>query len=321
MSKRAQIFEAFCVELDEVISITKARRAYFSMPEPRVRFRFLCANRSCLLLELPPKITGVNYSSLPTDTYRAAHFRDPGETHADDCPWQSAEASKDGSTPPPGESHEDTNSREAKRKLHDYIDEFDPTPGKASTVPKRPSDIAESPITEDVSKQRSGRNNSYTNRNNTSSFERLVEYYRNAQKDLTPHEFYALRLKVAGMGVMPLVSYFPSVSRALPEQPMRVIHGGAKLDVRKDTGFMLWFYDRVDNKKVYLRVSGQEMDEYRFHGFFNEILSHDRADYFKVFALGRLVLSATGKSYRLEVGHLRYLTLFAVQRKNKSRSK
>jgi hypothetical protein len=70
MPERIRIIEAFCVELDDVISITKARRAYFSMPEPRARFKFLCANEACLELEQPPKITGVNYSSLPADTYR-----------------------------------------------------------------------------------------------------------------------------------------------------------------------------------------------------------------------------------------------------------
>lgn len=77
---------------------------------------------------------------------------------------------------------------------------------------------------------------------------------------------------------------------------------------------MLWFIDRVNGKGVYLRVTSDEMDAYRFRGFFNYTLAQQDADYFRIFALGNLVLSETGKSYRLVPQDLNHLTLFAAKK-------
>ena len=312
MPAKIVISEAYCVELEDIVSISEARRAYFSLPTPRARFTFQCSYSECLALKKPPTITGVNYASLPEETYRAAHFRDPGVGHVEGCPWQDDE---------PAASDNDrgceasVKDREAKRRLHDFIDEFDAT----SVKPKGGTDVAVDAGTEPVTRQGQGRSgvakgNSFTNRNRTSSFVRLVEYYRNAHKDLTASEFFALRLKVVGEGEMPLTSYFPNVSKANPNLPPRVIQGGARLEPRKGSGFMLWFIGRVDGKGVYLRVTSEQMDKYRFRGFFNDTLAQEDADYYRVFGLGRLVLSETGKSYRLEVEDLNHLTIFAAKK-------
>ncbi|WP_010212546.1 hypothetical protein [Pseudomonas sp. R81] len=312
MPAKIVISEAYCVELEEIVSISEARRAYFSLPTPRVRFTFQCTYSECLALKKPPTITGVNYASLPEDTYRAAHFRDPGVGHVEGCPWQDDEpAASDGNQS--GEAS--TKDREAKGKLHDFIDEFDGTSVKQKAV----AGVAGDAGTESTKRQGQGRRgvakgNSFTNRNSTSSFVRLVEYYRNAYKDLSPSEFFALRLKVVGEGEMSLTSYFPNVSRANPDLPPRVIQGGARLEPRKGRGFMLWFIGRVDGKGVYLRVTSEVMDKYRFRGFFNDTLAQEDADYFRVFGLGRLLLSDSGKSYRLEVEDLNHLTIFAAKK-------
>ncbi len=83
MPGQIRINDAYCVELGGTVSITEARRAYFSLSSPWPRFTFQCPDSGCLALDEPPTITGVNYSSLPTDTYTAAHFRDPGVGHAE----------------------------------------------------------------------------------------------------------------------------------------------------------------------------------------------------------------------------------------------
>ncbi len=311
MSGQIRINEAYCVELGRTVSITEARRAYFSLPAPRARFTFQCPDSGCLALDEPPTITGVNYSSLPTDTYRAAHFRDPGVGHAVDCPWQADEATTD--IAPASEA--ETKDREAKRKLHDFINEFDPAPAGRQVGTQ---DLGGADTDRLAQNRRGdmgvGKGESFTNRNRTKSFERLVEYYRNAA-ELDKEEFFSLQLKVAGEGEMPLISYFPNVSKARPGQPKRVIHGGARLEPRKDAGFMLWFMDRIDGKGFYLKVTDQEMEAYRFRGYFNDTLAQETADYFRIFALGRVVLSETGKSYRLEVQDLNHLTLYAVTKK------
>ncbi|SDX68248.1 hypothetical protein SAMN05444064_13141 [Pseudomonas syringae] len=313
MPAKIRITEAYCVELKATLSITEARRAYFSLPEPRARFTFQCSYSACLALEKPPTITGVNYASLPADTYKAAHFRDPAEGHVHGCPWQGEEPGANGLTQA---SEAQSKDEEAKRKLHDYINEFDPSPSKPKPDPGTQKGTCEDASAHGDRDQRGvAKGDSFSNRNRTSSFERLVECYRNAHKDLKPHEFFALRLKVAGEGEMALISYFPNVSKADPAMPARVIQGGARLEPRKGgRGFMLWFIGRVGGKGVYLKVTSEEMDAYRFREFFNNTLSQQDADYFRVFALGNLVLSETGKSYRLVPQDLNYLTLFAAKK-------
>ena len=312
MPAKIVISEAYCVELEDIVSISEARRAYFSLSTPRARFTFQCSYSECLALKKPPTITGVNYASLPEETYRAAHFRDPGVGHAEGCPWQDDEpAASDDDRGDEGS----VKDREAKRKLHDFIDEFEGTSVKSKVEASVAVDDATQPATHQRQSRRGvAKGNSFTNRNRTSSFERLVEYYRNAHKELTTSEFFALRLTVVGEGVMPLTSYFPNVSKANPDLPPRVIQGGARLEPRKGRGFMLWFIGRVEGKGVYLRVTSEEMDKYRFRGFFNDTLAQEDADYFRVFGLGRLVLSDTGKSYRLEVEDLNHLTIFAAKK-------
>ena len=313
MPAKIQVSEAYCVELGEVVSISDARRAYFSQSEPRARYTFQCSYADCLALAKPPTITAVNYASLPQDTYRAAHFRDPGVGHVPGCHWQGEEPDVSDQGLGGEAAHKD---REAKRKLHDFINEFDPTIVKPKDG-KGVSGSAGSNPAQGRGQGRSGvaKGSSFSTRNRTSSFERLVEYYRNAHKDLSSNEFFGLQLKVTGEGEMPLISYFPNISKAAPGSPNRVIHGGARLEPRKGNGFMFWFIDRVDGKGVYLKVTSQEMDAYRFRGFFNDILAQDDADYLRVFGLGRLVLSETGKSYRLEIDDLNRLTIFAVKKK------
>ncbi|MCK9712315.1 ATPase [Pseudomonas syringae pv. syringae] len=311
MPGQIRINEAYCVELGRTVSITEARRAYFSLAAPRARFTFQCPDSGCLALDEPPTITGVNYASLPTDTYRAAHFRDPGVGHAPDCPWQADESTTDHTCATAAEIKD----REAKRKLHDFINEFDPTAlGKHVDTHQAPGADAGRSAQDRRGHEGVSKGESFTNRNRTKSFERLVEYYRNAA-ELDKEEFFSLQLKVAGEGEMSLISYFPNVSKARPGQAMRVIHGGARLEPRKGAGFMLWFIGKLDGKGVYLKVTNQEMEAYRFRGFFNDTLAQGTADYFRIFALGRVVLSETGKSYRLEVQDLNHLSLYAVTKK------
>ena len=86
MSAIESILEAYCVELDEVINIEEAHDAFFSQNEPRKRFNFLCSDEQCRLLDIPPKITGVNYSSEFFEN--APHFRrNQKDIHSEECIW------------------------------------------------------------------------------------------------------------------------------------------------------------------------------------------------------------------------------------------
>ena len=61
-----KIQRAYCVELDEIVSIDTARREYFSLlPNRRIRFNFLCSDQLCRFHnENGVRVTGVNYNKL-----------------------------------------------------------------------------------------------------------------------------------------------------------------------------------------------------------------------------------------------------------------
>lgn len=86
MSAIESILEAYCIELDEVINIEEAHDAFFSQNEPRKRFNFLCSDEQCRLLDIPPKITAVNYGSNFFE--RKPHFRrNNNYKHSENCIW------------------------------------------------------------------------------------------------------------------------------------------------------------------------------------------------------------------------------------------
>ena len=265
MSTRTSITRAYCVQLGEVLSIAEARRAFFSLPEPRSRFDFLCSNETCRDLATKAKITAVNYDKQPNDTYRAAHFRENNNyIHAPDCEWMIDEGAEEVDGKLPGETDSDAFLRRARRKLHDYIDVFEPPSvqeaegGSAGATPDGGA-VEGRGRSEGIER---GEKQSRSHR--TSSLERLVECYRQARQELSADEFKAMKLRVVGEGEMPLSWFFKSISYAKLGASSRVLHGGASLVGRYGAGFKLRFYDRLDGKLVFLYVSKEQMGEYRF---------------------------------------------------------
>ncbi|MGK8705215.1 ATPase [Metapseudomonas otitidis] len=317
MPSKAPITRAYCVQLDEVLSIAEARRAYFSLPEPRNRFDFLCSNPACRALGT--KVTAANYDKQPNETYKAAHFREnPHSPHAPDCEWMRTEE-EDAEGRLPGESEAEARLRQARRKLHDYIDVFEPlaerpaagqepaaaTKPAPNPAPAKPQEGADTP------RQRASANQ------RTSSLERLVECYRQARLELSDEDFKAMRLRVVGEGEMPLAAYFKAIRYARLGNANRVLQGGALLVDRYGSGFKLKFYDRIDNKPVFLYIAKEQMDAYRFRGYLDSLL-REEVDYFRVFAMGELALSPSGKSIDLKVADLRQLVLIPGMKKKAS---
>lgn len=313
---RTPITRAYCVQLGEVLSIAEARRAFFSLPEPRSRFRFLCSNETCRDLAIKAEVTAVNYDKRPNDTYRIAHFREnPKYDHAPDCEWMIDEDAEEVDGKLPGETDGEAFLRKARRKLHDYIDVFDPTAeqekeGGSPGGTNGGSDVPGGSRGEGI-----GRGKKVSRSHKTSSLERLVECYRQARLELSEEEFKAMKLKIVGEGEIPLSWYFKSIAYAKVGGSSRVIHGGASLVRRygagndQDLGFKLRFFDWVDKKPVFLYVSKEQMSEYRFRRYLDGILRQPDADYFRVFALGELSLAPKGTSINLEISDLKQLVL------------
>lgn len=316
MSTRTSITRAYCVQLGEVISIAEARRAFFSLPEPRSRFNFLCSNETCRNLATKAKITAVNYDKQPNDTYRSAHFREnTNYTHAPDCEWMIDEDAEEVDGKLPGETEGDAFLRRARRKLHDYIDVFEPVPKKEAEGGSTGGTPDGGAVEGRGQSEGRGRGEKKSRSHRTSSLERLVECYRQARQELTADEFKAMKLRVVGEGEMPLAWFFKSIPYAKLGASNRVLHGGASLVGRYGAGFKLRFYDRLDGKLVFLYASKEQMAEYRFQRYLDGLLKQEDADYFRVFALGELALSPTGKSIDLQISDLKQLVLIPGQKK------
>ncbi|OUM06994.1 ATPase [Pseudomonas syringae] len=313
MKPSKPITRAFCVELQQELSIAAARREYFSQEPPRKRFEFLCSNEACRVLGA--KVTGVRYDVKPQDnpTFVAAHFRaNPHYDHHPDCEWVD-EAADEKQEDPVEETDVQTRLRKAKRKLDDYIDIFDPTikdpakdkSGVEKAGTRAPQPPAANPPTDTTTPKAPRYSETRTN-----NLERLVDSYRQAKAELSLDDFKLLKLKIPGQGELSLRSYFRHIKYAQLGDNERVLFGGGLIEQRYGLGFKFKFFDRLEGKLVTLYVSPAQMQAYRSSRYISELLSHaDNVKFFTVYALGTLTQSPSGKSYSVEVDDLRHLAI------------
>ena len=313
MKTSKTITRAFCVELQRELSITAARREYFSLEPPRQRFEFLCSNEACRALGA--KITGVRYDVKPQDnpTFVAAHFRaNPHYEHDPGCEWVDSDADEQAPAPA-NETEGEARLRKARRKLDDYIDVFDPTnrtPNKDKENPRTPDVEGKArPEQMPTVAERATSATPIRSETRTSNLERLVDAYRQAKAQLIPEDFNLLKLRVPGQGELTLRSYFRHIKYAQLGDNARIIYGGGLVE-RYGQGFKFKFFDRLNSKLVTLYVSPAQMQAYRSSRYLSELLSHAaEVKFFTVYALGKLVESPSGKSVSVEVEDLRHLAI------------
>lgn len=313
MKTSKTITRAFCVELQRELSITAARREYFSLEPPRQRFEFLCSSEACRALGA--KITGVRYDVKPQDnpTFVAAHFRaNPHYEHDPTCEWVDVDAEEQAPAPA-NETEGEARLRKARRKLDDYIDVFDPTirtPAKdKETVTARQAIVEANSGPERAAEEKVPSATPVRSETRTSNLERLVDAYRQAKAQLEAQDFNLLKLRVPGQGEMTLRSYFRHIKYAQVGDSGRIVYGGGLVE-RYGAGFKFKFFDRLNGKQVTLYVSPAQMQAYRSSRYLGELLSHaDEVKFFTLYALGKLVQSPSGKSVSVEVEDLRHLAI------------
>lgn len=313
MKANKSITRAFCVELQEELSIAAARREYFSREEPRQRFEFLCSTEACR--KLGAKITGVRYDVKPQDnpTFVSAHFRaNPHYEHHADCEWIDEDSQDEQLASDAVETEPQTRVRKAKRKLDDYIDVFDPTLKKTTRQKLGPID-AVTPELSSTGIDQPEPVPSITQRprseTRTNNLERLVDSYRQAKAQLALEDFKLLTLKIPGQGELPLRSYFRHIKYAQLGDNGRVLFGGGLVE-RYGLGFRFRFFDRLDAKLVTLYVSPAQMKAYRSSRYISELLSHaDEVKFFTIYVLGEVSASPSGKSISVQVEDLRHLVV------------
>jgi len=320
MKTSRSITRAFCVELQQELSIVAARREYFSQEPPRTRFSFLCSSEACRAQAV--KITGVRYDVKPQEnpTFVAAHFRaNPNYEHHADCEWvDETDAAEE--KPAADETEAQTLLRKVKRKLDDYIDVFDPVPKervKSEPSADKPDKVRDEKPAH-VAPASDTPKGKQTTENRTNNLERLVDSFRQAQAQLSKEEFALLTLRIPGQGEVSLRSYFRHIKYAQPGDDKRVLYGGGLVE-RYGTGFKFKFFDRLQGKRVTLYVSPAQMQAYRSSRYISELLSHaDEVRFFTLFALGTLALSPSGKSISVEIEDLRHLAIVLGPAKEQS---
>ncbi|MBX8497489.1 ATPase [Pseudomonas cichorii] len=313
MKPSKTITRAFCVELQQELSITAARREYFSQELPRSRFEFLCSSEACRALGA--KVTGVRYDVKPQDnpTFVAAHFRaNPHYDHHASCEWVEEEAGEDQEEPEVEETDPQARIRKVKRKLDDYIDVFDPVikdPVKEKAGPDKAGPRVPKPANDSPAPEASTPAAPRYSETRTNNLERLVDSFRQAKAQLSPDDFKLLTLKIPGQGELSLRSYFRHIKYAQTGDNGRVLYGGGLVE-RYGLGFKFKFFDRLEAKLVTLYVSPAQMQAYRSSRYITELLSHaDDVKFFTVYALGNVVKSPSGKSFSVEVDDLRHLAI------------
>ncbi|MBX8490323.1 ATPase [Pseudomonas cichorii] len=313
MKPSKTITRAFCVELQQELSITAARREYFSQEPPRSRFEFLCSSEACRALGA--KVTGVRYDVKPQDnpTFVAAHFRaNPHYDHHASCEWVEEEAGEAKEEPEVEETDPQARIRKVKRKLDDYIDVFDPVikdPVKEKADPDKAGPRAPKPANDSPAAEASTPAAPRYSETRTNNLERLVDSFRQAKAQLSPEDFKLLTLKIPGQGELSLRSYFRHIKYAQAGDNGRVLYGGGLVE-RYGLGFKFKFFDRLEAKLVTLYVSPAQMQAYRSSRYITELLSHaDEVKFFTVYALGNVVKSPSGKSFSVEVDDLRHLAI------------
>jgi hypothetical protein len=308
MKTSRTITRAFCVELEQELSIVAARREYFSQEPPRARFSFLCSSEPCRANGV--KITGVRYDVKPQEhpTFVAAHYRaNPNYEHHPDCEWVDADVA----LPLADETEAEGALRKLKRKLDDYIDVFDPTLKERpkQTAPRDKPDTYSPEEADAASPSTAMLEAKQDKQNRTNNLERLVDSFRQAQATLTKEELALLTLRVPGQGEMSLRAYFRHIKFAQLNDERRVLYGGGLVE-RYGIGFKFKFFDRLQGKLVTLYVSPAQMQAYRSSRYLIELLSHaEEVRFFTVFALGKLVTSPSGKSISVEIEDLRHLAI------------
>ncbi|KFE53333.1 hypothetical protein [Pseudomonas syringae] len=312
MKANKSITRAFCVELQQELSIAAARREYFSMETPQ-RFEFLCSTEACR--KLGAKVTGVRYDVKPQDnpTFVSAHFRaNPHYNHHPDCEW--IEDSDDENQTPSDieETEPQARLRKAKRKLDDYIDVFDPgikAPAKEQSKDRAFKPVS-LPVTDDTLPAEPAQlKTAHKRETRTNNLERLVDSFRQAKAQLSTDDFKLLTLKVPGQGELALRSYFRHIKYAQPGHNNRVLYGGGLVE-RYGSGFKFKFFDRLEGKPVTLYVSPAQMKAYRSSRYISELLSHaEEVRFFTVYALGEVSQSPSGKSVSVAVEDLRHLVI------------
>lgn len=307
-----KVLFAYCHELKRSVSIDEARIEFFAVDESkRKRFIFSCSDREC-----KTAVTGVNYHIKAEDApkFKTAHFR-AHIPHIAECEWLKFEKERQEGKRV-DESELDYRERQVKRLLNDYIDSFDPFIAGVGDDETQPvgseEDKGNAPsLSERKERTEEPRHAQYTR---TSRLQRFIDVWQEAKNTLSDSDFRMLTVNVVGHGRVPYYQYVTHISHGISNQYGGVIYGGVTLLKRYGAGFLLRFFDEVNEREVKLYVDKSIVDRSRLKHYVDALLNTPDMRYFKVFLLNPTYsdrIDARGESViDLEIVDLRQMVIY-----------
>ncbi|MDH3001460.1 hypothetical protein A1D23_13015 [Chelonobacter oris] len=271
------IREAYCIELDRVISIIEARHEFLSQTIPRrySEYHFLCSTESCRAAGV--KISGACYKELPEEHKVSPYYKYSernNKPHCADCEWVTYKIEKYA-----GESDKEFKLRKSRAKLHDYIDEFQLLATKNEGVITKKSDRMIQSTEINLETKNSISKSSVVLKNSskivkTSMLARLVEYYLNARAQFSKTPiWWELPLKVTGKPISCLHEFFRKTEVAISKHLFCVCIGDVILK-ETDSDFYFKFQKGFKNKEIdkeipiCIKITKNSFEQYRYRRMF-----------------------------------------------------
>lgn len=234
------IFDAYCIQLKRVVTITEARTEFLNDPKFN-RFDFLCSTPSCR--ENKVKIVGTNYRIHPsTDHRNKAHFRKyPAKIneHCEDCYLH-----YDENVRIPGESEDEFKLRKVRSNLDDYVDEFKLSEENEAITSSSKSSLAKDEKHQPPSSTSNKSKSNAVRYSKTNQLMRLVESYLDSRNKLKNDVFKTLPLKVEGQDIKYLYQYFYTIKKGI-EKEKHCVYMGDVILKRMDKGLFFQFTETV----------------------------------------------------------------------------
>lgn len=317
LAKKMRITQAYCQQLERVVSIDEARLEYLSQEPPQQKYQFFCSSPDCLAQHV--RVIGVNYqrSAEESAKYKTPHFREH-DKHLPTCDWVISTEQEYFDGRLENETEQQAKLREIRRKLSDLIDRFDPRlKGDKSDTDhslEHTSDATNLVPATTTSIKEPNAQSATTGRHSTSLLSRLVETWREAKRNLSYEELQQLELEVAGAGTVSLRDYFRRVLSVWDTGFSGVMYGGARPDFKRyGLGFRLTFFDKINECELTLYISKEKMEKYRYRRHLDTELKRSDIRYINVYFIPDGISTYINKSgqtvYNIDIGDLRHLVL------------
>jgi len=324
-----EILEAYCEELDQVLNIYDAQKAYFALPAAaRKRFTFRCSDHDCRAAA-NPLVSGINYDKLAEDSdkFRQIHFRAPaGHPHQDDCYWVCEDAAR---RKPVASDGDAAKPRLERAKKTNVIDVFTPKLSDDRAVKAGPS--TGQPPADGKPREAREQKEKYRAREGYSTTTRL-ERFIDCWSQLEGDELKQNEVVIAGRAL----SYRQAVTHAEWLTPAdngtRIVQGGVKATFwpkeapkRLYLNFMSGcdkFPDNEGGKTLTIDLPLSRIDAYNGGAMLLEKIRQGQAKghYVKVYCWGDIKARDRREGYLLDVASLDNLVIKAIAVKPKTSS-